>query len=214
MRNNSSIYSCSPSYFYYQSHLNWKISGVLPLIVWLMLFCFCCKSFDYVCQYSSEYLQVFPLWSFVGGRHGAGKISASGGNGLAGGGGGRVSINVFSRHDDTQIFVHGNFFKSEYLMQIYLLFTLHHSLWLWQVGGTNSLLLWCTRWHTYIVVYPYFTIFFYVLAFLNLSLATLHLQDMITWMLCTVCLKYNNIHCSAMEACYATTRVLLLYACS
>jgi hypothetical protein len=28
---------------------------------------------------------------------------------LAGGGGGRVSINVFSRHDDTHIFVHGNF---------------------------------------------------------------------------------------------------------
>jgi hypothetical protein len=28
---------------------------------------------------------------------------------LAGGGGGRVSINVFSRHDDTQTLVHGNF---------------------------------------------------------------------------------------------------------
>jgi hypothetical protein len=27
---------------------------------------------------------------------------------LAGGSGGRVSINVFSRHDETQIFVHGN----------------------------------------------------------------------------------------------------------
>ncbi|AQK90700.1 hypothetical protein ZEAMMB73_Zm00001d008789 [Zea mays] len=39
--------------------------------------------------------------------YGGGKISASGGDGLAGGGGGRVSINVFSRHDDTQIFVHG-----------------------------------------------------------------------------------------------------------
>ncbi|KAJ9167907.1 hypothetical protein P3X46_019497 [Hevea brasiliensis] len=38
---------------------------------------------------------------------GTGKISASGGNGFAGGGGGRVAINVFSRHDDTDFFVHG-----------------------------------------------------------------------------------------------------------
>jgi hypothetical protein len=40
-------------------------------------------------------------------RTGIGRISATGGNGFAGGGGGRVSIHVFSRHDDTQIFVHG-----------------------------------------------------------------------------------------------------------
>jgi hypothetical protein len=40
-------------------------------------------------------------------RTGSGRISATGGNGFAGGGGGRVSIHVFSRHDDTQIFVHG-----------------------------------------------------------------------------------------------------------
>lgn len=42
------------------------------------------------------------------GRTGSGKISAAGGNGFAGGGGGRLSIDVFSRHDDTQFFVHGN----------------------------------------------------------------------------------------------------------
>ncbi|XP_066305595.1 uncharacterized protein [Miscanthus floridulus] len=56
----------------------------------------------------SKPLQFFHLFlSSAGNRHGGGKISASGGDGLAGGGGGRVSINVFSRHDDTQIFVHG-----------------------------------------------------------------------------------------------------------
>jgi hypothetical protein len=58
----------------------------------------------------SKQLLFFTLFlSSAGNRHGGGKISASGGDGLAGGGGGRVSINVFSRHDDTQIFVHGNF---------------------------------------------------------------------------------------------------------
>lgn len=40
-------------------------------------------------------------------RTGNGIISAAGGNGFAGGGGGRVSINVFSRHDETELFVHG-----------------------------------------------------------------------------------------------------------
>lgn len=44
---------------------------------------------------------------FYKSRTGNGKISASGGNGFAGGGGGRVSINVFSRHDDTVFLVHG-----------------------------------------------------------------------------------------------------------
>jgi len=59
---------------------------------------------------SSKPLQFFHLFlSSAGNRHGGGKISASVCGGLAGGGGGRVSINVFSRHDDTQIFVHGNF---------------------------------------------------------------------------------------------------------
>ncbi|KAK6147787.1 hypothetical protein DH2020_018699 [Rehmannia glutinosa] len=40
-------------------------------------------------------------------RTGSGKICASGGTGFAGGGGGRVSVNVFSRHDDPIFFVHG-----------------------------------------------------------------------------------------------------------
>lgn len=40
-------------------------------------------------------------------RTGRGQISAAGGNGFAGGGGGRISIDVFSRHDDTYFFVHG-----------------------------------------------------------------------------------------------------------
>lgn len=40
-------------------------------------------------------------------RTGSGRISASGGNGFAGGGGGRISIDVFSRHDDTEFFIHG-----------------------------------------------------------------------------------------------------------
>lgn len=40
-------------------------------------------------------------------RTGGGRISACGGDGFAGGGGGRVSVDVFSRHDDPEIFVHG-----------------------------------------------------------------------------------------------------------
>lgn len=40
-------------------------------------------------------------------RTGSGRISACGGNGYAGGGGGRVSIDVFSRHDDPSVLVHG-----------------------------------------------------------------------------------------------------------
>lgn len=50
-----------------------------------------------------QYLTNFFLKS----RRGTGKISASGGSGLAGGGGGRVSIEVFSWHDDPHVFVHG-----------------------------------------------------------------------------------------------------------
>ncbi|KAK7352920.1 hypothetical protein VNO80_18351 [Phaseolus coccineus] len=38
---------------------------------------------------------------------GSGIISACGGNGFAGGGGGRVSVDVFSRHDEPKIYVHG-----------------------------------------------------------------------------------------------------------
>lgn len=40
-------------------------------------------------------------------RTGSGRISACGGDGYAGGGGGRVSVDVFSRHDEPGIFVHG-----------------------------------------------------------------------------------------------------------
>lgn len=40
-------------------------------------------------------------------RIGDGRISACGGNGYGGGGGGRISVDVFSRHDDPKIFVHG-----------------------------------------------------------------------------------------------------------
>lgn len=40
-------------------------------------------------------------------RTGNGWISACGGNGFAGGGGGRVSVDVFSRHDEPKIFAHG-----------------------------------------------------------------------------------------------------------
>ncbi|KAM0070543.1 hypothetical protein Hdeb2414_s0001g00014361 [Helianthus debilis subsp. tardiflorus] len=40
---------------------------------------------------------------------GSGKISACGGNGFGGGGGGRVATDVFSRHEDPKIFVHGGY---------------------------------------------------------------------------------------------------------
>lgn len=43
-------------------------------------------------------------------RTGSGRISACGGNGFAGGGGGRVSVDVFSRHDEPKIYVHGKTF--------------------------------------------------------------------------------------------------------
>ncbi|KAI3804675.1 hypothetical protein L1987_26398 [Smallanthus sonchifolius] len=38
---------------------------------------------------------------------GSGKISACGGNGFGGGGGGRIATDVFSRHEEPKIFVHG-----------------------------------------------------------------------------------------------------------
>ncbi|KAK1417918.1 hypothetical protein QVD17_27054 [Tagetes erecta] len=40
---------------------------------------------------------------------GSGKISACGGNGFGGGGGGRIATDVFSRHEDPKIFVHGGY---------------------------------------------------------------------------------------------------------
>ncbi|MBA0806922.1 hypothetical protein Gohar_022762, partial [Gossypium harknessii] len=40
-------------------------------------------------------------------RTGSGWISACGGNGFAGGGGGRVSVDIFSRHDEPKIDVYG-----------------------------------------------------------------------------------------------------------
>ena len=50
-------------------------------------------------------------------RTGSGRISAIGGNGFAGGGGGRVSIHVFSRHDDTQIFIYG---ETQIIISLYV----------------------------------------------------------------------------------------------
>ncbi|KAK9715457.1 hypothetical protein RND81_06G166800 [Saponaria officinalis] len=38
---------------------------------------------------------------------GSGRVSASGGDGFGGGGGGRVSVSIFSRHDDQEFLVHG-----------------------------------------------------------------------------------------------------------
>lgn len=43
---------------------------------------------------------------------GSGKLSASRGNGFAGGGGGRVSVNVIRRHDISSFSVQGKFLKS------------------------------------------------------------------------------------------------------
>lgn len=43
-------------------------------------------------------------------RTGSGKVSACGGNGFGGGGGGRVATDVFSRHEDPKIYVHGSNF--------------------------------------------------------------------------------------------------------
>ena len=44
---------------------------------------------------------------FITSRTGSGIISACGGDGFAGGGGGRISVDVFSWHDDTLAFAHG-----------------------------------------------------------------------------------------------------------
>ncbi|KAJ6361570.1 hypothetical protein OIU77_031245 [Salix suchowensis] len=50
---------------------------------------------------------VSMIYLYLKSRTGGGSISACGGNGFAGGGGGRVSVDIYSRHDDPQIFVHG-----------------------------------------------------------------------------------------------------------
>ncbi|KAL8239102.1 hypothetical protein R6Q59_015669 [Mikania micrantha] len=42
-------------------------------------------------------------------KNGNGKISACGGSGFGGGGGGRIATDVFSRHGDPKIFVHGGY---------------------------------------------------------------------------------------------------------
>lgn len=46
---------------------------------------------------------------FMKSRIGSGILSASGDNGFAGGAGRRISMNVFSRHDDQTFFAHGTF---------------------------------------------------------------------------------------------------------
>lgn len=59
-------------------------------------------------KFCSCYISIIIyLMFFIKSRTGNGKISASGGNGVAGGGGGRVAIDVFSHHDDPKFFVHG-----------------------------------------------------------------------------------------------------------
>ncbi|KAF3651268.1 hypothetical protein FXO37_18087 [Capsicum annuum] len=52
------------------------------------------------CQYHSNCCREHP-WT------GVGRISACGGDGLSGGGGGRVSVDIFSRHDEPEIFAYG-----------------------------------------------------------------------------------------------------------
>lgn len=54
-------------------------------------------------------------------RTGNGNISACGGNGYAGGGGGRVSVNVFSRHDEPTIYVHGEIFCEDLYLLAHLM---------------------------------------------------------------------------------------------
>lgn len=44
---------------------------------------------------------------FVKSRTGYGRVSASGGNGFAGGSGGRVSVDIFSVRDDPTFLFHG-----------------------------------------------------------------------------------------------------------
>lgn len=65
-----------------------------------------CKSFLFP-KYCNGQNHVVADCSFFKNRTGSGRISAIGGNGFAGGGGGRVSVNAFSRHDDPVFLVHG-----------------------------------------------------------------------------------------------------------
>lgn len=63
---------------------------------------------QYTFHESSVYLCfVIDLIFLLKSRTGNGIMSACGGNGFAGGGGGRVSVDVFSRHDEPKISVHG-----------------------------------------------------------------------------------------------------------
>ena len=55
-------------------------------------------------------------------RKGVGYISALGGDGLAGGGGGRVSIDIFSRHDSPKIYVNGQSYHFLFEYSILLVF--------------------------------------------------------------------------------------------
>lgn len=69
----------------------------------------------------------FNLYVFIAkSRTGNGKISACGGNGYAGGGGGRVSVNVFSRHDEPTIYVHGEIFCEGLSFLVHLMVDLGH----------------------------------------------------------------------------------------
>lgn len=58
-------------------------------------------------------------------RTGGGRLSAIGGNGFAGGGGGRIGVEVRRRHDDSEFFIHGKtmaldcFSKTVYCLMIF-----------------------------------------------------------------------------------------------
>ena len=63
----------------------------------------------------SIYFYLRKIWSsvdlttllLVKCRTGSGSISACGGSGFAGGGGGRISVDIFSRHDEPVISAYG-----------------------------------------------------------------------------------------------------------
>lgn len=54
-------------------------------------------------------------------RIGSGYVSACGGNGFAGGGGGRVSVDVFSRHEDPEFFANGRTQNVIFFMELIIL---------------------------------------------------------------------------------------------
>jgi hypothetical protein len=72
----------------------------------------------------------FKLQFLVKCRIGSGQISACGGSGFAGGGGGRVAVDVFSRHEEPVIFAYG-------MSELLLLFFCNVSSW------THSCILLC-----------------------------------------------------------------------